>query len=196
MSQALAEQAIEQLFLNARSHNGWLEKPVDEAVIKRLYALLSQGPTANNSNPARFVFVQSDAAKQRLLPALRGLNGEKMLTAPVTAIIAIDSQFHELLPQLFTAYDLAARLREEPALAATIAFRNSTLQGAYLILAARALGLDCGPMSGFDSDVVDAEFFPDGRWKTNFLVSLGYGDASKLYPKGARLSFEQSCYIV
>jgi 3-hydroxypropanoate dehydrogenase len=196
LSQALAEQAIEQLFLNARSHNGWLEKPVDEAVIKRLYALLSQGPTANNSNPARFVFVQSDAAKQRLLPALRGLNGEKMLTAPVTAIIAIDSQFHELLPQLFTAYDLAARLREEPALAATIAFRNSTLQGAYLILAARALGLDCGPMSGFDSDVVDAEFFPDGRWKTNFLVSLGYGDASKLYPKGARLSFEQSCYIV
>lgn len=196
MSEALSEHAIEQLFLNARSHNGWLDKPVGEALIKRLYLLLSQGPTANNSNPARFVFVQSDEGKQRLLPALGGLNAEKMLTAPVTAIIAIDSQFHELLPQLFTAYDLAERLRAEPAIASTIAFRNGTLQGAYLMLAARALGLDCGPMSGFDSERVNAEFFPDGRWKTNFLCSLGYGDARKLYPKGARLSFEQSCTII
>ncbi|MCU1733616.1 MULTISPECIES: malonic semialdehyde reductase [unclassified Pseudomonas] len=196
MSEALTDQAIDQLFLGARSHNGWLEKPVDDGLLEQLYSVLSQGPTANNCNPARFVFVQSEDAKQRLLPALKGANGEKMLAAPVTVIIAIDSQFLEFLPHLFTAYDLAAMLRDDPVTAAAIAFRNSSLQGAYLILAARALGLDCGPMSGFDSDKVDDAFFPDGRWKTNFLCSLGYGDVAKLRPKGPRLSFEQSCRIV
>lgn len=196
MSEALCDQAIDQLFLNARSHNGWLEKSVDEALLERLYSVLCQGPTANNCNPARFVFVQSEDAKQRLLPALKGANGEKMLAAPVTVIIAIDSQFLEFLPRLFTAYDLAAMLRDDPLTAASIAFRNSSLQGAYLILAARALGLDCGPMSGFDSDKVNEAFFPDGRWQTNFLCSLGYGDVAKLRPKGPRLSFEQSCRIV
>ncbi|MFJ2690186.1 malonic semialdehyde reductase [Pseudomonas sp. NPDC087336] len=196
MSEALPDQAIDQLFLKARSHNGWLEKTVDEALLRRLYAVLSQGPTANNCNPARFVFVQSAEAKQRLLPALKGANAEKVLAAPVTAIIAIDSQFLELLPQLFTAYDLASMLRDDPVTATTIAFRNGTLQGAYLILAARALGLDCGPMSGFDSGKIDEAFFPDGHWKTNFLCSLGYGDAAKLRPKGPRLSFEQGSSIV
>lgn len=196
MNETLSDQAIDQLFLTARSHNGWLEKPVDDGLLKRLYEVLRQGPTANNCNPARFLFVQSEEGKQRMLPALKGANGEKVLAAPVTVIIAIDTQFIEFLPELFTAYDLAAMLRDDPAAAATIAFRNGSLQGAYLILAARALGLDCGPMSGFDSARLDQEFFPDGRWKSNFLCSLGYGDREKVRPKAPRLSFEQSCVLV
>lgn len=196
MPEALTNDAIDQVFLQARSHNGWLDKPIDEELIRRLYSLLRQCPTANNCNPARFVFVRSDEARQRLLPALKGNNGEKMLTAPVTVIIATDTQFYELLPQLFKAYDLGATFRENPAAAQTIGFRNSSMQGAYLMLAARALGLDCGPMSGFDNAQVDAAFFADGRYQSNFLCSIGYGDAAKLRPIGDRLSFEQGCSFV
>jgi len=196
MNQSLPAAAIAQLFLEARSHNAWLEQSVPDELLKQLYDTLKQGPTSNNCCPARFVFVRSAEAKQQLLPALKGHNGEKMLQAPVTAIIAFDSQFFEYLPELFPIYDAGAPYRDNPQAAHTAALRNGSLQGAYLMLAARALGLDCGPMSGFDTALVDATFFADGRWKSNFLCSLGYGDVSKLRPSGPRLSFEQACLLV
>jgi 3-hydroxypropanoate dehydrogenase len=195
MSQSLSAAAIAQLFLEARSHNAWLDQPVPDALLQQLYDTLKQGPTSNNCCPARFVFVRSAEAKQRLLPALKGHNGEKMLQAPVTAIVAFDSKFFEFLPELFPVYDAAAPYRDNPQAAHTAALRNGSLQGAYLMLAARALGLDCGPMSGFDNALVDATFFADGRWKSNFLCSLGYGDAGKLRPAGPRLSFAQACEL-
>lgn len=195
MSQSLSTDAIAQLFLEARSHNAWLDQPVPDVLLRQLYDTLKQGPTSNNCCPARFVFVRSAEAKQQLLPALKGHNGEKMLQAPVTAIVAFDSQFFDYLPELFPIYDAAAPYRANPQAAYTAALRNGSLQGAYLMLAARALGLDCGPMSGFDNAMVDATFFADGRWKSNFLCSFGYGDASKLRPAGARLSFEQVCRL-
>ncbi|MEK1908141.1 MAG: malonic semialdehyde reductase [Pseudomonas sp.] len=193
---ALDTTTLDQLFLQARSHNGWLDQPLPDALLQRLYDTLKQGPTSNNCCPARFVFVRSVEAKQKLLPALKGHNGAKMLQAPVTAIVAFDSQFFEFLPELFPIYDAAAPYRDNPQAAHTAALRNGSLQGAYLMLAARALGLDCGPMSGFDNAQVDAAFFPDGRWKSNFLCSLGYGDTSTLRPSGPRLSFEQACRLV
>ncbi|WP_256832339.1 malonic semialdehyde reductase [Pseudomonas sp. Pse1] len=195
MSFALDSSVIDQLFLQARSHNGWLETPVSDQLLRRLYDTLKQGPTSNNCCPARFVFVRSDVAKQQLLPALKGHNGEKMLAAPVTAIVAYDSQFYEHLPELFPVYDAGAAYRDNPQAAAIAALRNGSLQGAYLILAARALGLDCGPMSGFDNALVDTSFFPDGRWKSNFLCSLGYGDVARLRPVGPRLEFDQACKL-
>lgn len=196
MTQALSAAALDQLFLQARSHNAWLDQPVTDSDLQQLYELLKQGPTSNNCCPARFVFVRTDEAKQKLLPALKGHNGEKMLQAPVTAIVAFDSRFFEFLPELFPIYDAAAPYRENPEAAHIAALRNGSLQGAYLMLAARALGLDCGPMSGFDTTQVDEAFFADGRWKSNFLCSLGYGDASKLRPAGPRLSFAQACELI
>ncbi|MFI8481389.1 malonic semialdehyde reductase [Pseudomonas sp. NPDC078700] len=196
MTQALSAAALDQLFLQARSHNAWLDQPVTDSDLQQLYELLKQGPTSNNCCPARFVFVRTDEAKQKLLPALKGHNGEKMLQAPVTAIVAFDSRFFEFLPELFPIYDAAAPYRENPEAAHIAALRNGSLQGAYLMLAARALGLDCGPMSGFDTTQVDEAFFTDGRWKSNFLCSLGYGDASKLRPAGPRLSFAQACELI
>lgn len=196
MTLALDAAALDQLFLQARSHNAWHDQPIADEVLHQLYDLLKQGPTSNNCCPARFVFVRSEAAKQKLLPALKGHNGEKMLQAPVTVIVAFDSRFHEFLPELFPVYDAAAPYRENAQLAHIAAMRNGSLQGAYLMLAARALGLDCGPMSGFDNAQVDAAFFADHRWKSNFLCSLGYGDASKLRPAGPRLSFAQACELV
>lgn len=196
MNQPLSDDVLDQLFLTARSHNGWLDRPVSDAQLEQLYQLVRQGPTSNNCCPARFVFIRSDEAKQRLLPALKGHNGEKMLAAPVTAIVAYDSQFYERLPELFPIYDAGAVYRDNPQAAFVGALRNGSLQGGYLILAARALGLDCGPMSGFDNAQVDAEFFPDGRWKSNFLCSLGYGDREKLRPVGPRLGFDEVCMVV
>ncbi|HCP55349.1 MAG: malonic semialdehyde reductase [Pseudomonadaceae bacterium] len=195
MNQALSSDVLAQLFVEARSHNAWLDKPVSDELLHTLYNTFKQGPTSNNCSPARFVFVRSEAAKQQLLPALKGHNGEKMLQAPVTAIVAFDSQFFDFLPELFPIYDAAAPYRGNPQLAHIAALRNGSLQGAYLMLAARALGLDCGPMSGFDNALVDSTFFADGRWKSNFLCSLGYGDSSKLRPAGPRLSFEQACVL-
>ncbi len=195
MNPSLSDQALDQLFLKARSHNGWLDREVGDAQLKQLYSLVRQGPTSNNCGPVRLVFVRSQGAKQRLLPALKGHNGEKMLGAPVTVIVAFDSHFYEFLPELFPIYDAAAPFRENPQAAEVTALRNASLQGGYLILAARALGLDCGPMSGFDNGQLDAEFFPDGRWKSNFLCCLGYGDESSLRPQGVRLSFEQACRL-
>lgn len=196
MAEALDTRALEQLFLNARSHNRWQDRDVPDELLQHLYTLLRQGPTSNNCSPARFVFVRSAEAKQKLLPALKGHNGEKMLQAPVTAIVAWDSRFHEYLGELFPAYDAAAPYRDNPQLVATAALRNGSLQGAYLMLAARALGLDCGPMSGFDNVLVDQTFFADGRWRSNFLCSLGYGDPSGLRPAGPRLAFERACQIL
>lgn len=196
MAHALNTDALDQLFLKARSHNSWLDRQVPDALLHQLYELLRQGPTSNNCSPARLVFVRSAEAKQALLPSLKGHNGQKMLQAPVTAIIAWDSRFHDYLGELFPVYDAAAPYRENPSLVAPAALRNSSLQGAYLMLAARALGLDCGPMSGFDNTKVDETFFPDGRWRSNFLCSLGYGDDSSLRPVAPRLSFEQSCRII
>lgn len=196
MNQSLPSEALDQLFLEARSQNGWLDRPVTDDQLRQLYRLLRQGPTSNNCSPARFVFVRTPEAKQRLLPALKGHNGDKMLGAPVTAIVAYDSQFYERLPELFPIYDAGAVYRDNPQAAFVGALRNGSLQGGYLILAARAMGLDCGPMSGFDNAQVDAEFFPDGRWKSNFLCCLGYGDSAKLRPAGIRLSFDDACQLI
>lgn len=154
------------------------------------------GPTSANSSPARFVFVGSEAAKARLLPALAPLNVEKVKTAPVTAIIAWDTEFYEKLPKLFPHADMRSYFVGKPALIEETALRNSSLQGAYFMIAARALGLDCGPMSGFDAARVNAEFFADGKWKANFLCNLGYGDKSKLFPRGPRLGFDEASQVL
>lgn len=196
MNQPLPSEALDQLFLDARSQNGWLDRPVSDDQLRQLYRLLRRGPTSNNCCPGRFVFVRTFEGKQRLLPTLKGHNGDKMLGAPVTAIVAYDSQFYERLPELFPIYDAGAVYRDSPQAAFVGALRNGSLQGGYLILAARAMGLDCGPMSGFDNAQVDAEFFPDGRWKSNFLCCLGYGDSAKLRPAGMRLSFDDACQLI
>ena len=193
MSNPVNEQVLEQLFFKARSFSAWQNKPVSDELLSQLYNTLIQGPTSNNCCPARFVFLRSDEAKQNLLPALKGHNDKKVSSAPVTALIAYDSQFYELLPELFKAYDASGPFRNNPQLADQAALRNSSLQGAYFMLAARALGLDCGPMSGFDPQAVNDTFFPDGRWKINFLCSIGYGDSSALYPKGPRPCEETTC---
>ena len=192
---ALAPAALAQLFTEARTHNGFRPDPIPEATLRQLYDLLKWGPTSMNCQPARFVFVTTAAGKARLKPALSPGNLDKTMAAPATVIVASDSRFYEHLPTNFPAYDAKPMFEANAELAASTAFRNGTLQGAYLMLAARALGLDCGPMSGFDAGKVDAEFFPDGRFKANFLCNLGIGDASKLYPRGPRFSFEEACRI-
>ncbi|MEE3626236.1 malonic semialdehyde reductase [Nitrospirillum sp. BR 11752] len=196
MSEPLSEAGKDLLFRTARTQNGWLDKPVPEALLRELYDLFKFGPTSANASPARVVFVTSPEAKQRLKPALSGNNTEKTMTAPVTAIIGHDLEFYEQLPRLFPHADARSWFTSSEELARTTAFRNGTLQGAYLILAARSLGLDCGPMSGFDNAKVDAEFFPGGTVKSNFLCNLGYGDPSKVFPRLPRLAFEEACSIV
>lgn len=193
---ALNEAALDQLFVSARTHNGFAPKPIPEATLRRLYDLLKWGPTSMNCQPARFVFVTSQDGKALLAPALSSGNLEKTMAAPATVVIATDSSFHEHLPTMFPAYDARPMFEADAALAATTAFRNGTLQGAYLIVAARALGLDCGPMSGFDAGKLNAAFFPDGRYQANFLCNLGIGDPTKLYPRGPRLGFDEACRIV
>src|SRR5438309_6460849 len=185
---------IDKLFRDARTHNAWLDKPVSDETLRELYNALKWGPTSANSTPARFVFIRTAKGKERLRPSLSPGNVEKTMTAPVTVIVAYDLQFYEKLPKLFP-HNPAMRdlFAANASLIETTARRNSSLQGAYLMLAARALGLDCGPMSGFDQQKVNAEFFPDGKWKANFLCNLGYGDPSKLFPRNPRLSFEEAC---
>lgn len=163
------------------------------ALLREVYNLARMGPTSANTTPARFVFLESAAAKARLVPALAPNNVEKTKAAPVTVIVAWDTEFYEKLPKLFPHADMRSYFVGNQALIEETAFRNSSLQGGYFILAARALGLDCGPMSGFDKAKVDAEFFPDGKWKSNFLCNLGYGDRSKLLPRNPRLEFEEAC---
>ncbi len=198
MSEPLSAQALDTLFLEARTHNGWIDRPVDDALLQKIYALARMAPTSANCSPMRVVFVKGREAKLRLAPLLMPGNRDKTMAAPVTAIVGYDSRFYEHLPRLFPAADARAWFDGpgKERLAATTAFRNGTLQGAYLILAARSLGLDCGPMSGFDNDAVDREFFPGGRVKSNFLCNLGYGDASKLYPRGPRFGFDEVCTIL
>lgn len=196
MSTSLNDAALDQLFRTARTFGKFLPREVDEATIKSLYDLLKWGPTAFNAQPARYVFLRSAAAKQRLAPALSAGNREKTLAAPLVVIVANDLHFHEQLPTQFPGYDAKPMFDgNQPMIDATVA-RNGSLQGAYLIIAARALGLDVGPMSGFNPAAVNAEFFPDGRYAVNFLANIGYGDAASLYPRGPRLGFEEAAKIL
>lgn len=197
MSNPLSDDALDQIFRKARTHNAWQPKPVSPALIHALYDLLRMGPTSGNSCPARFLFLTSPEAKERLRPFLIPGNVEKTMSAPVVTIVGYDLRFYEHLGKLFP-HNPAARgwFEGSEQLAQTTAFRNGTLQGAYLILAARALGLDCGPMSGFDNAGVDREFFPDGRVRSNFLVNIGYGDPKGLFPRSPRFEFDEAAKIL
>ena len=196
-SKELPPESLATLFLDARTHGKWTDRDVDDALLARVWDLARMGPTSANCSPLRIVFVRSPEAKARLKPALLEGNVAKTMKAPVTAIFAHDSRFFEHLPRLFPHTDARAWFdgpgKEE--VARVTAFRNGTLQAAYFILAARALGLDCGPMSGFDNAAVDREFFPDGSYKSNFLCSLGYGDPAGLHPRGPRFAFDEACRI-
>lgn len=207
MGNPLSQDALETLFLDARTYNGWLERPVSDETLHQLYDLLKWGPTSANCCPLRIVFLRSKQAKERLRPALSLGNVDKTMSAPATAILAYDLRFYEYLPRLFTHNPAMAKLfAENGELAETTARRNATLQGAYFIMAARSLGLDCGPMSGFDNDKVDQEFFGagkpqeglyqeyfPGRYRSDFLCNIGYGDPASLYPRAARLEFDEVC---
>ncbi len=192
----ISQQALDQLFREARTHSAWLPEPVPVELLRKAYELARLGPTSANASPARFVFLTTPGAKKLLKPALAPLNVEKTMAAPVTVIIAWDTEFHEHLPRLFPHADMRSYFVGNKPLIDETAFRNSSLQAAYFILAARALGLDCGPMSGFDAAKLNAEFFPDGKWKVNLLCNLGYGDASKLHPRNPRLNFEEATVIL
>jgi len=193
---SISEDAIDQLFRQARTHSAWLAEPVPIELLGKAYELARLGPTSANVSPSRFVFLTTPGAKTRLRPALAPGNVEKTMAAPVTAIIAWDTEFYENLPRLFPQADMRSYFIGNNALIDETAFRNSSLQAAYFILAARALGLDCGPMSGFDPDKLNTEFFPDGKWKVNFLCNLGYGDQRKLYPRNPRLEFDEVAVVL
>ena len=192
----LSDQALAQLFRDARTHNGWQNKPIDDAVLRELAELVLLGPTSANSSPGRFVFVKTPEGKEKLRPALSAGNLDKTMAAPVTVIVGMDMAFYEQLPKLFPHADARSWFVGNERLIADTAFRNSTLQGGYLILAARALGLDTGPMSGFDAAKVDEAFFAGTTVKANFLINLGYGDPSKLFPRSPRFSFDEAAQIV
>jgi len=192
----LSDQSFDQLFREARTYSAWQQKPVDDALLKQLVELTLLGPTSANCSPGRFVFVKSPAAKEKLRPALSPGNVDKTMAAPVTVIVGMDMAFYEHLPKLFPHADARSWFAGNDKAIADTAFRNSTLQGGYLILAARALGLDAGPMSGFDATQVDETFFAGTTIRSNFLVNLGYGDASKLFPRSPRLSFAEAARIV
>jgi 3-hydroxypropanoate dehydrogenase len=205
MSTPLGNEALDILFRQARTHNVWLDQPVSDDLLRQLYEVMKFGPTSANSNPARILFLRTHEAKQRLLPALSPNNAAKTMQAPVTAILAYDLRFFEETPKLFPNNPAMANVFSgSPQLAETTAFRNGSLQGGYFILAARSLGLDCGPMSGFDNAKVDAEFFTPAagnpsafhQVKSNFLCNIGYGDASKLFPRNPRLAFEEACRLL
>ena len=211
MSQPINDAAMDTLFREARTYSAWQDRPVTDQTLRDLYDLLKWAPTSANAAPARFAFLRSTEAKERLRPALAPLNVEKTMSAPVTVIVAYDLKFYDQLPKLFPHSPGMKQLFENnPEMVDATAKRNSSLQGAYLILAARALGLDCGPMSGFDHAKVDEEFFaagkpcfgcdqeffPEGHVKTNFLCNLGYGDPSKLFPRLPRLPFSEACSLL
>jgi 3-hydroxypropanoate dehydrogenase len=193
----LDSKALDLILLQARTQNGFLPTPVSDDQLRAIYDIMKFGPTSANSCPARILFVRTPEAKARLLPALSAGNQDKTKQAPVTAIIGYDTRFYELLPRLFphrpemkNPYEANAKLAE------TVAFRNGTLQGAYFMIAARAVGLDVGGMSGFDNSKVDAEFFPDGRVKSNFLCNIGHGDPSKVMQRLPRMAFDEVCTIL
>ncbi len=198
MRPTLDQAALDLLFLQARTQNGWLPTPVSDETLRRVYDIAKMGPTSANSCPARFVFLRTPAAKARLLPALSPGNVDKTKQAPVTAVIGYDTRFFEWMPKKLFAHrpDMADNYAKNPALAEITAFRNGTLQGAYFMLAARAVGLDVGGMSGFDNAKVNAEFFPDGRVKSNFLCNLGHGDPTKVLPRLPRLDFDEACALL
>ena len=192
----LEAAAHDLLFREARTHNKWQDKPVTDAQIHELYDLLKFGPTSANSSPARFVFIRTPEGKEKLKPALSSGNTDKTMSAPLTVIVAYDPKFYEKLPQLFPHnQDAKSWFTSNDSLAATTAFRNGTLQGAYLMVAARALGLDIGAMSGFDNDIVDKAFFAGNGWRSNFLCNLGYGDWSGVFGRSPRLDFDEACIL-
>jgi 3-hydroxypropanoate dehydrogenase len=194
VNQILNDEGLDLLFRNARTHSAWLPQPVDDAMLQKVYDLAKMGPTSANMCPMRIVFVKSKQAKETLKPCLEAGNVDKTVAAPVTAIIGMDIHFYDKLPKLLPQVDAKAWFKELPAnILEYIALRNSSLQGAYFMLAARALGLDCGPMSGFDNAKVDAAFFAGTSVKSNFLCNLAHGDASKLYPRNPRLTFDEAC---
>lgn len=192
----LDDRSLDLIFRKARTHSVWLDKQIDNELLHQIYDLMKWAPTSANCSPARIVFVRSAEAKQRLLEAVAPGNEEKTRTAPVTAILGQDYEFYEKLPKLFPHTDARSWFAGNQPVIDTTAFRNGTLQGAYLILAARALGLDAGPMSGFDNGKVDQAFFAGTRIKSNFLINLGYGDSSKLFPRSPRLPFEEAAQIL
>ncbi|MBI1175500.1 MAG: malonic semialdehyde reductase [Sideroxydans sp.] len=218
MDNRLSEEDMDLLFRKAHTHGNWLDKPVSDETLRELYDLMKWGPTSANSCPARILFLRTPEAKQRLKPALAEGNVEKTMAAPVTAIIGYDMKFYDYLPKLFPHTDARAWFADKPELSVITAQRNSSLQGAYFIMAARGLGLDCGPMSGFDQNMVDHEFFPagaglrgpghdmevnfqqeyfpDSHVKANFLCNLGYGDPDKVYPRNPRLDFDEACKLL
>jgi 3-hydroxypropanoate dehydrogenase len=191
----LPDPSLDQIFRTARTYRTWREEPVGDDTLHALYELMKWGPTSSNCCPARFVFVKSPAAKKRLRPALDAGNVTQTMAAPATAIVAYDLEFYEKLPRLAPHVDARSAFVGNAELTRTTALRNGSLQGAYMIIAARALGLDCGPMSGFDNAKVDAAFFPGSAWKSNFLCNLGYGDPAKLHPRAPRLAFDEACVI-
>ena len=194
----LDDKALDKILRGARTHNGWLPKPVTDDQLHAIYDLAKWGPTSANTQPARFVFVRTQEGKERLRPALSAGNTDKTMSAPVTVIVAYDTQFYEHLPKHFPHDQTAIHWFKgegKEVVASTTAFRNGTLQGAYLMIAARALGLDCGAMSGFNNAVVDENFFPDGRFKTNFLCNIGYGDELKIFARSPRMNFEDACTL-
>jgi 3-hydroxypropanoate dehydrogenase len=196
MSQILDDAGLDLLFREARTYFKWQDEPVPDALLKRLYDLVKMGPTSANCLPARFVFLRTKEGKERLKPALAPTNVDKTMSAPVTVIVAQDMAFYDKLPHTFPHADARSWFVGNEDLIASTAFRNATLQGGYLILAARALGLDAGPMSGFDNGVVDREFFAGTKVTSNFLVNLGHGDKSALFPRSPRLDFEEACQLV
>ena len=193
---AIDDSPRRTLFLDARTHYKWLPDPVSDEELQEVYRLLRMGPTSANCSPARYLFLRSAEAKEKLKPTLSPGNVDKTITAPVVAVVAYDPQFFEQLPKLFPHADARAWFAGNEALASETAFRNGTLQGAYLIMAARAVGLDAGPMSGFDRARVDEAFFTASGWKSNFLVNLGHGDDSGLLPRSPRLAFDEACVLL
>jgi len=194
---AIAAESLRQLFTEARSFSYWQPQDISEQTLREIYELMKFGPTSANSCPARIVFVRTESEKERLVACAAPGNVRKIKTAPVTAIIAFDEKFYDQLPKL-SPHNPAVRdvFAANPSLAQETAFRNGSLEGAYFMLAARALGVDCGPMSGFDNDKVDRAFLAGTSWKSNFICALGFGDRSKLHPRAPRLSFEEACKIV
>lgn len=191
----LSNNALSALFLDARSHNGWLDKPVSDEQLRQLYQLCKMGPTSANCSPARLVFIRTEEGRERLKPCLSSGNLEKTMSAPVTAIVAYDRAFYEQLPTLFPHADARAWFTSSPSFAEETVLRNSSMQAAYLIMAARSVGLDAGPMSGFDRAKLDQAFFTGTSWTANLLINLGYGRADKLFARLPRLSFDEACRL-
>ncbi|MBH0095427.1 malonic semialdehyde reductase [Psychrobacter sp. NZS113] len=195
-SLSLSPKDLDQLFGKARSFNAWQKKDVPDTLIEEIYHLVKMAPTSANCSPARFVFLRSDDAKARLEPALSSGNIEKTMTAPITVIVAHDNEFYEQLPKLFPHTDARSWFNSSPELIQKTAFRNSSMQAAYLILACRALGLDTGPMSGFNNELVDNTFLKDSKWTSNLLINIGYGQEDQLYSRLPRLDFDEACQIL